>query len=206
MYKIRDKLASDKLYERIITLTIIFFLVFFGITILSYYLLPEGFLLNKNNTTNFDTSMNIIICTFQIFAWNMLSVVAVFISSIFSKKNDDRQKYLSLSYFVFIVLVSLSAITLGTWSFTVNVESVPLFERVISMFKITERAGLIELYGQLLITCSVSNKYLVMTYKNKTTTRKIRDVKWKKSEIICLIIGILFMLIGAFVESNAILG
>lgn len=206
MYMIREKLTSDKLYERIITLTIIFFLVFFGITILSYYLLPEGFLLNKNNTTNFDTSMNIIICTFQIFAWNMLSVVAVFISSLFSKKNDDKQKYLSLSYFVFIVLVSLSAITLGTWSFTVNVESVPLFERVISMFNITERAGLIELYGQLLITCSVSNKYLVMTYKNKTTTRKIRDVKWKKSEIICLIIGILFMLIGAFVESNAILG
>lgn len=206
MNMIREKLTSDKLYERIIILTIIFFLVFFGITILSYYLLPEGFLLTKNNTTNFDTSMNIIICTFQIFAWNMLSVVAVFISSLFSKKNDDKQKYLSLSYFVFIILVSLSAITLGTWSFTVNVESVPLFERVISMFNITERAGLIELYGQLLITCSVSNKYLVMTYKNKTTTRKTRDVKWKKSEIVCLIIGILLMLIGAFVESNAILG
>lgn len=202
---IREKLTSDKLYERIITLTIIFLLVFFGVTILSYYLLPQGFLLNKNNQTNFDTSMNIIICTLQIFAWNMISVVAVFISSLFGKKNNDKQKYLSLSYFVFIVLVSLSAITLGTWSFTVNVESVPLFERLISMFNITERAGLIELYGQLLITVSVSNKYLVMTYKNKTTTRKIRDVKWNKTEIICLIIGILFMLIGAFIESNAIL-
>lgn len=202
---IREKLTSDKLYEKIITLTSIFFLAFFGITILSYYLLPEGFLLNKNNLTNFDTSMNIIICTFQIFAWNMISVVAIFISSLFSKKNNDKQKYLSLSYFVFIVLVSISAITLGTWSFTVNAESVPLFERVVSMFNITKRAGLIELYGQLLITCSVSNKYLVMTYKNKTSTRKIRDIKWKNSEIICLIIGILFMLIGAFIESNAIL-
>lgn len=201
----REKLTSDKLYEKIITLTSIFFLAFFGIIILSYYLLPEGFLLNKNNLTNFDTSMNIIICTFQIFAWNMISVVAIFISSLFSKKNNDKQKYLSLSYFVFIVLVSISAITLGTWSFTVNTESVPLFERVVSMLNITKRAGLIELYGQLLITCSVSNKYLVMTYKNKTSTRKIRDIKWKNSEIICLIIGILFMLIGAFIESNAIL-
>lgn len=202
---IRKKLTSDNLSERIITLTIIFFLIFFGITILSYYLLPEGFLLNKNKKTNFDTSMNIIVCTFQIFAWNMLSVVAIFISSLFSKKNNDKQKYLSLSYFVFIVLVLLAAITLGTWSFTVNDESVPLFERVISMFNVTERAGLIELYGQLLITCSVSNKYLVMTYKNKTTTRNIRNVKWAKIEIICLIIGILFMLMGAFIESNAIL-
>ncbi len=73
------------------------------------------------------------------------------------------------------------------------------------MFNITEKAGLIELFGQLIITCSVSNKYLVMTYKNKTTTRKMKDVKWNKTEIICLIIGILFMLIGAFIESNAIL-
>jgi len=59
--------------------------------------------------------MNVMICTFQIFAWNMLSVVAILISSLFSKKNNDKQKYLSLSYFVFfIVLVSLAAITLGT--------------------------------------------------------------------------------------------
>lgn len=73
------------------------------------------------------------------------------------------------------------------------------------MFNITEKAGLIELFSQLIITCSVSNKYLVMTYKNKTTTRKMKDVKWNKTEIICLIIGILFMLIGAFIESNTIL-
>lgn len=83
---IREKLTWDNLHERIITLTIIFILVFLGITILSYYLLPEGFLLNKNNTTNFDTSTNIVICTFQIFAWNMISVLAIFISSLFSKK------------------------------------------------------------------------------------------------------------------------
>ena len=96
---IRKKLTSDKLFERIITLTIIFLLVFFGVTILSYYLLPEGFLLNKNNGTNFNTSTNIIICTLQIFAWNMISVVAIFIGSLFSKKNNDQQQYLSLSYF-----------------------------------------------------------------------------------------------------------
>jgi hypothetical protein len=32
---IRKKLTSDKLFERIITLTIIFLLVFFGVTILA---------------------------------------------------------------------------------------------------------------------------------------------------------------------------
>ena len=175
---IREKLTSDKLFERIITLTIIFLLVFFGVTILSNYLLPEGFLLNKNNGTNFNTSTNIIICTLQIFAWNMISVVAIFIGSLFSKKNNDQQQYLSLSYLVFIVLILLSAITLGTWSFSFKTESVPLLERIISMFHITERAGLVELYGMLLITCSLANKSLIMSIKNKNITKKMKDIKW----------------------------
>ena len=203
---IREKLTSDKLFDRIITLTIIFLLVFFGVTILSYYLLPEGFLLNKNNGTNFNTSTNIIICTLQIFAWNMISVVAIFIGSLFSKKNNDKQQYLSLSYLVFIVLISLSAITLGTWSFSVNTESVPLLERIISMFNITERAGLVELYGMLLITCSLANKSLIMSIKNKTITKKMKDIKWNKKEIICSVCGILLMLIAAFIESKSIIG
>ena len=203
---IRKKLTSDKLFERIITLTIIFLLVFFGVTILSYYLLPEGFLLNKNNGTNFNTSTNIIICTLQIFAWNMISVVAIFIGSLFSKKNNDQQQYLSLSYFVFIVLILLSAITLGTWSFSFKTESVPLLERIISMFHITERAGLVELYGMLLITCSLANKSLVMSIKNKTITKKMKDIKWNKKEIICAVCGMLLMLIAAFIESKSIIG
>ena len=203
---IREKLTSDKLFERIITLTIIFLLVFFGVTILSYYFLPEGFLLNKNNGTNFNTSTNIIICTLQIFAWNMISVVAIFIGSLFSKKNNDQQQYLSLSYFVFIVLILFSAITLGTWSFSLKTESVPLLERIISMFNITERAGLVELYGMLLITCSLANKSLVMSIKNKTITKKMKDIKWNKKEIICAVCGMLLMLIAAFIESKSIIG
>ena len=202
---IREKLTSDKLFEIIITLTIIFLLVFFGVTILSYYLLPEGFLLNKNNGTNFNTSTNIIICTLQIFAWNMISVVAIFIGSLFSKKNNDQQQYLSLSYLVFIVLILLSAITLGTWSFSFKTESVPLLERIISMFHITERAGLVELYGMLLITCSLANKSLVMSIKNKTITKKMKDIKWNKKEIICAVCGMLLMLIAAFIESKSII-
>ena len=203
---IRKKLTSDKLFERIITLTIIFLLVFFGVTILSYYLLPEGFLLNKNNGTNFNTSTNIIICTLQIFAWNMISVVAIFIGSLFSKKNNDQQQYLSLSYLVFIVLILLSAITLGTWSFSFKTESVPLLERIISMFHITERAGLVELYGMLLITCSLANKSLVMSIKNKNITKKMKDIKWNKNEIICAVCGMLLMSIAAFIESKSIIG
>lgn len=202
---IRNKLTSSKISERIITLTGIAFILFLGVTILSYFILPEGFLLNKNNITNFDTSLNIIICMFQIFLWNMISVVAIFISCFFAKKRKEDEEYISLSYWIYFISISIAAITLGTWSFTGNTISVPIFERIIEMFNILRHAGLVELYGQLLITCSLSNKYLIMTYKNKTSTRKIKDVKWTKKEIICLIVGLLLMLIGAFIESNTIL-
>ena len=203
---IREKLTSEKLSKRIIVLSILFIIIFFGVTILSYFILPEGFLLNKNNTADFNTSTNFFLSTIQIFAWNMISVLAIIIGSLFSKRNNEKQNYLSLSYHVFFIVISMAAITLGTWSFTVTTESVPLIDRIISMFNITKRAGLIELYGALLITCSLSNKALVMTTKNKTVTRKIKDIKWNKNEIICAIIGFMLMLIAAFVESKSIIG
>lgn len=203
---IRDGLTSSNMVKRIITLTILAFLLFFGVTLLSYFLLPEGFLANKNELTNFTTSSNVFLSTFQIFLWNMLSVLAILIASFFAKKKKEQEKYLSLSYGVYCIVVILAAITLGTWSFTSGSGiSIPIFQRIISMFDLFHHAGLVELYGQLLITCALANHYLVMTYKNKTTTRNIKEVKWSKSEIISFVIGILLMLLGAFIESYSIL-
>ena len=99
----------------------------------------------------------------------------------------------------------MDAITLGTWSFTVNTNSVPLMERIIRTFDIVHNAGLLEMYGQLLITGSLATKYLVMTEGKNTTTRKIMDLKMKRSEIITLIGGLLLMFAGALIESHAIL-
>lgn len=46
---IREKLTSEKVHIRILYLSIIFIIEFFGLTVLSYFILPEGFLLNQNN-------------------------------------------------------------------------------------------------------------------------------------------------------------
>ena len=95
---IREKLTSEKLSKRIIVLSILFIIIFFGVTILSYFILPEGFLLNKNNNADFNTSTNVFLSTIQIFAWNMISVLAIIIGSLFSKRNNEKQNCLSLSY------------------------------------------------------------------------------------------------------------
>ncbi|MDD2180947.1 MAG: hypothetical protein PHW32_01105 [Bacilli bacterium] len=202
---IREKITSEKIHIRILYFTIIFFITFFGITIMSYFILPNGFLLNQNNLKDFHTSSNLIVSTLQIFLFNMISIIFIVIGSIFSKKKKQNEEFVSLGYLCFIIFISINAITLGTWSFSINVASVPLFERIIGMFNITKNAGLVEMYGQLLITCSLANKYLVMTFKNITTTRSIKTVSWNKQEVVCLLLGIILMVIGALIESNSIL-
>ena len=95
MRKIKDGMISDKVSQRILWLTIVFFIAFFGITILSYYLLPEGFLLRKNRISDFKTSENFFLCTAQIFLYNILSVAFIFVGSMFSKRNEGEKAYRS---------------------------------------------------------------------------------------------------------------
>ncbi len=202
----KAKLMSDKVGVRVGSALIIFFITFFSITILSYLILPEKFLLNKNSVLDFDTSPSLFISAIQIFMFNMISVLSIFIGSLFAQKNKKDNQYYSFGYLCFFVLISINAITLGTWSFTVNVGSVPsIFERIFQTFNIFKHAGLLEMIGQLLIASSLANKYLVMTNGKITTTKNFKQLKFLKAEKLLIIFGFLLMLIGAFIESNAII-
>ena len=202
--KFKDGMISDKVSQRILWLTIVFFIAFFGITILSYYLLPEGFLLRKNRISDFKTSENFFLCTAQIFLYNILSVAFIFVGSMFAKRNEGEKAYRSYGRIGFFVFILLNAVTLGTWSFTGNTNSVPLAARILRTFDIVHNAGLLEMYGQLLITSALATKYLVMTEGRKTSTRSIQEIPFSKSEILTLICGFLLMFAGALVESRAI--
>lgn len=202
--EIKEKMISEKLSTRILWLTIVFVVIFYGVTIFSYFLLPDGFLLKKNNVTNFKTSENFIICAVQIFSYNMISIAVIIFGSLFAHKKEGEKGYKSYGCLGFLVFIILNAITLGTWSFTVNTNSVPLMERIIRTFDIMHNAGLLEMYGQLLITSALMTKYLVMTEGKNTTTRRLKDLKIETSEIITFICGLLLMFAGALIESNAI--
>ena len=203
--KLKEKLISEKIGTRILWLTIVFFVVFFGVTILSYFLLPEGILLRKNGVADFKTSENLFICAIQIFMYNMISIVFVILGSLFAQKKEGKKTYKTYGCLAFFVFITLNGITLGTWSFTVNTNVVPLMERILRTFDIIHNAGLLEMYGQLLITSVLATKYLVVTEGKKTTTRKISDLKIDKSEIIVLICGFILMFVGALIESHSII-
>lgn len=200
---IRKKLYSDNVWSRIAMLICIFCFAFFGVTIISYYLLPKGFLSNLSNMRDFETSTSLLVCTLQIFFFNMISVLCILVASIFSRKKGEI--YVSSGYYCFVFFVIINAITLGTGSFSEVVVDVALFERIISMFHITKHAGLVEMLGQVLIACSLANKSLVMTDGKQTTTRKLKEINYTKTEIAVFAFGLLIMFLGALIESNTII-
>lgn len=201
---LKEKLSSHNLKERMIYSLFIFFVLFISITILSYYILPQGILKGKIPSSNVEVSNNLVISTLRIFAVNLISVIFIFIGSLFNQKRNGEKNYYSIAYNVFFMLISINAITLGTWSFSVETQAPSLIDRLLGMFNIIKRAGLWEIIGQLFITCSISHIGLLLTNDKETITRSIKSIKLSKSEIVCIILGFIFMLIGALVESIAI--
>lgn len=205
MKYLREQISSNNLKTRLLYSFIIFLLLFIGTTILSYYILPQGFLKGKLPSGNIETSSSVLISTIQIFIYNFISVVFIFIASLFNQKKEKDENYYSIGYSVFFILITINAITLGTWSFGINTEAPNLINRIIEIFNVVNRAGLWEMLGQLFITCAIAHIGLVLTNGKKTITLKIGDIKLTKYEIVFIILGLSFMVIGALIESIAII-
>jgi hypothetical protein len=200
----RRKLSSNILKERIIFTFLLFLVLFFGTVILSYFLLPEGLLKNKNPLQSWETSDNTVLLTLQIFFYNMLSVLAILLASLFGQKKEQEKTYLSVGYTAFFVFILINGIVLGTWSFSVNSAAIPLINRITRTFDLFHRAGLWEMSGQLLITCSLAHIATILTSGKKTITKKFKEIRLSRSEKLVFVVGLALMLIGAVVESIAI--
>lgn len=201
---LRQKLSSNSLWERLAFTILLFCIVFFGVMTISYFLLPEGLLKNKNPLQNWEPSDNTAILTLQIFFYNMLSVLMIAFVSLFGKKKESEANYLSVGYLVFFAQICINGIVAGTWSFSLGGEAIPFIYRITRTFDLAHRAGLWEMTGQLLITCSLAHISTVLTSGKDTITRKIRHIHLKKDEAFVSIIGFVLILVGAVIESIAI--
>lgn len=204
MRYLHKKLSGESMKERIYCTSILFLILFFSLTVISYFILPEGLLKNKNPLQSWETSDNTFILTMQIFFYNLLSVLIIVLSSLFGTKKEGDANYLSFGYQAFLTLASVNAVVVGTWSFSVGDESVCLPARLLRVFDLAHRGGLWEMAGQLLIACSAARIATVLISGKSTVTKKIRDIRLSKPERITFVIGISLMLIGAIVESNSI--
>ncbi len=204
MSYIKNKLSSDSVLERILFTTIIFIILFYSITIISYFFLPEGLMKNKNPLQSWETSSNTFRLTLQIFFYNMLSVLMIAFGSLFGQKKEGERNYISIGYLGFFSIICMNAVVLGTWSFSMAGAAVPLLERIVQSFNLVHRAGLWEMFGQLLITCAVARIATILSCGKVTITRKLRDIRLSRAEKIVLAFGFALMLAGAVIESLAI--
>lgn len=201
---LRQKLSSNSLRERLSFTVLLFNILFFGVMTISYLLLPEGILKNKNPLQNWETSDSTAILTLQIFFYNMLSVLMIVFASLFGKKKVSETNYLSVGYWVLFAQICINGIVVGTWSFSLGGEAIPFLYRITRIFDLAHRAGLWEMTGQLLITCSLAHISIVLNSGKDTVTRKIKSIRLKKSEAFVLIVGFALMAVGAVIESIAI--
>lgn len=198
-------MTSNNVTLRIITTYIGFLIFFFTFTIVSYYLLPQSLLQNKHPLQNWDTSATLVISSLQILSYNLLSVVVILFANTFSWRRNKEDCFMPLGYLAFFAQITINAVVLGTWSFSIVTEAVPLLYRLIGTFDILHRAGLWEMSGQLFILCATTNISLIITDGKETRTKNWTTIKLSKHEIIVIGIGFILMIIGAFIESYGII-
>ena len=198
-------ITQEKVYKRILSTFVIFYLLFFIVVILSYFLLPEGFLKSKNSISDFEASKNIGFQALQIFSYNCISVVLLIVGNFLSPSKEDGL-YLPYGYLGLMVQFILNGITLGTWSFTEVTQSAPaLSVRLLRTFDIFHKAGIWEMTGQIIIVSALANIAIIRTNCKETTNRKRKEWYPTKIEIVIAFFGLSLMIAGAIIESMAIL-
>ncbi len=75
---IKQGLVHEKVTIRIFTTAALYLMIFFGTSIVSYYLLPDGFLKSKNFLQSWETSKSFIVSTIQIFLYKWIVLLGLF--------------------------------------------------------------------------------------------------------------------------------
>ena len=196
--------SHQNILIRLLSIMFFYWLIFSLCVTLSHIFLPEGFLKGVNTGGKIAFSSNVIISTFQIFLYNVISLVAIIIGSLFAKRKNEKETFLSLGIQVLFVLAIIFGVTLGTNSFGVEVDNTSLVNKFLGLCNVFKYSALWETTGLILFTTAFSQKALVLTTGKNTITKSIRKWSFNKSEVFLILIGLTLMIIGAFIESNSI--
>ena len=120
-------------------------------------------------------------------------------------RKNKTDYFFPFGYLSFFAMMTINAVVLGTWSFSVAIDAVPLIDRLVGTFDILHRAGLWEMSGQLFILCATVKISLIICDGKETIKKSWRTIKLSTQEIMAISIGLAFMLIGAVIESYGII-
>jgi len=202
--KILKGTLDGNVFKRILFLFISFLAIFYITLIISYLLLPEGFLRGKHPVVNMlELSPNVWISTLQIILYNLVFIVILILSSLIAEKSKIlSNKYVPVSYITFWGLMLLLGIIMGTWSFELSRPPETFIQRLLCTFDIYHHSGLLEILAYLFIT-SVSYKFTLWYSDGKKilSSRKLWEIQLSKNEKIILACAFFLLFLSAFIES-----
>jgi hypothetical protein len=206
--KIVDGITGEDVYQRIGWLYVSFFALFVPVTVLSFYLLPEGILRGKHPIISaLEFSPNLWISTAQIFGYNLIPTFLIIGANLLAQQSRlSEEKYVPIGYTAFWGLTVLFAVVLGTWSFDVVTAAPPLLRRFVRLFDVFHHAGLLE-FSAYLLAAAASFK-LTLWYSNGkeiVASRPRKDIELTRPEKVCFILAFVLLLCAAFVESYGII-
>jgi hypothetical protein len=174
-----------------------FFTLFVPVTVLSFYLLPEGILRGKHPIISaLRFSPNLWISTLQIFGYNLIPTFLIIGANLLAQQSRlSGEKYVPMGYTAFWGLTVLFAVVVGTWSFGVITAAPPLLRRFARLFDVVHHAGLLE-FSAYLLAAATSFKF-TLWYSNRkeiVASRAWRDTNLTRPEKVFLILAFVLLL------------
>ena len=104
------------------------------------------------------------ISSLQILSFNFLSVTVILFGNLFSARNNKSECFMPLGYIAFFAGIINNAVVLGTWSFYIITDAIPLIDRLVGTFDILHSMSKKLLYLKLLHTIIWGFYVLVFLY------------------------------------------
>ena len=141
--KIADGITDDSVYKRIGWMYVSFFVLYVPVTVLSFYLLPEGVLRGKHPIISaLEFSSDFWTLMLQIFAYNLIPTFLIIGANLLAQQSRlSEGKYVPIGYTAFWGLTVLFAVVVGTWSFGVITAAPPLLRRVARILDVFHHVG-----------------------------------------------------------------
>jgi len=200
--------TDESIWKRIVWMYVSFFVLFVPVTVLSFYLLPEGVLRGKHpiiSTLKF--SSDLWTSTLQIFGYNLIPTFLIIGANLLAQQSRlSEGKYVPIGYTAFWGLTVLFAVVVGTWSFEVITAAPSLLRRLARILDVFHHAGLLEFSAYLLAAATSFN--FTLWYSNRkeiVASRAWRDTNLTRPEKVFLMLAFVLLLCAAFVESYAII-
>lgn len=206
--KITNGVTDESVYRRIGWMYVSFFLLYALVTVLSYYLLPEGVLRGKHPIiSRFQFSPNVWVSTLQIFGYNLIPATLIIAGNLLAQQSRlVQERFVPIGYMAFWGLTIVFAVITGSWSFDVVTAAPPLHYRFGRMFDILHHSGLLEFSAYLL--AAVTSFKFTLWYSDRKkiiASREWRGVNLTKSEKAFLILAFVLLFCGAYIESYGII-